>query len=96
MSNLVEMQDDVYPFGCKGDVVTLSDKQLSALDAELKSRKIRNGYNRINLAVESGSDDAAKAADEAGKRAAKERDAKAADKKAADEAAAKAKAQGQA
>lgn len=54
MSTLVELQEDVYPFGCKGDVVSLEDKQLKDLDTELTKRKIRNGYNKIDQAVESG------------------------------------------
>jgi hypothetical protein len=58
MPTIIELQDDVYPFGCKGDVVTLEDAELKELDAELKKRNVRNGYNRINFNVESGSEEA--------------------------------------
>lgn len=37
MSNLVEMLKDVYPFGCKGDVVTLAKEELAKLEAVAKN-----------------------------------------------------------
>ncbi len=36
MSNLIEMLKDVYPFGVKGDVVTLAEDELAKLEAAAK------------------------------------------------------------
>lgn len=37
MSNLIEMLKDVYPFGVKGDIVTLAKEELAKLEAVAKN-----------------------------------------------------------
>ena len=36
MDKLIELTKDVWTFGCKGDVIRLSEERLAALEAEAK------------------------------------------------------------
>lgn len=46
MSTKVELVQDVYPFGCKGDVVTLTDTELADLKSVAKNREIQ-GFKEV-------------------------------------------------
>lgn len=98
MSKIVKMLQDVYPFGCLGDVVTLAEEEVAKLEKIAKVRK-QKLYEDVQAVVDKP-DDNAKAdaekqakADAAAKKAAEDqtgKDAKAkaeADKAAADQAA---------
>jgi CO dehydrogenase/acetyl-CoA synthase beta subunit len=56
MPTLVEMLDDVYPQGCLGDIVSLSDADMKQLEKVAKVRK-HPIYKLANQAAEAKDED---------------------------------------
>ena len=81
MSKLVTMLQDVYPFGCLGDVVTLAEDEIKKLEKIAKARKqtlfedFHKAVDQVDGAAKAAADKQAKA-DAAAKKAQEDQAAK--------------------
>ncbi|MGO4470341.1 hypothetical protein AB4Y95_00180 [Arthrobacter sp. M-10] len=63
MSKLIELVNDIWTFGCKGDVIRVADEDLDRLDAAVKKLGVQ-GYKEFKV-VTTSVEDAAKRAENA-------------------------------
>lgn len=57
MSKLVELLNDVYPFGCKGDIVRLEDEAMAELKKLASKHKLNNAYKEVTPVAPKVKDD---------------------------------------
>ncbi len=71
MSKVVEFLEDVYPFGCRGDVKRLADDVIAEVDKVAKKHKLAQAYKDVTQKVEQAvntkkASDTGKSRDDAG------------------------------
>lgn len=63
MSKLIELVNDIWTFGCKGDVIRVADEDLDRLDAAVKKAGVQGykDFKVVTTTVEDASQRAEKA-----------------------------------
>jgi len=63
MSKLIELVNDIWTFGCKGDVIRVADEDLDRLDAAVEKLGVK-GYKEFKVVL-TAAENAAKRAEKA-------------------------------